>query len=104
MNVIFLCVCGYDRGVNALSPCHVEAGGLIGQFNHKKKPFLDPDRCLQQTEFNLCSFTAIVETHDTASLIPAVGTCSETALNLIYVFEKKKKKTIISCSLQTQWR
>lgn len=86
MNVIFfffLCVCGYDRGVNALSPCHVEAGGLIEQFNHKKEPF--PNRRLQQTECNLCSFTAIVETHDTASLIPAVGTCSKTALNLIYV-------------------
>lgn len=39
-------MCGHDCRVNAVSPCHIEAGGLIVQLKDKKDPFLNP--CLQQ--------------------------------------------------------
>lgn len=67
MNVIFVCVCVCDCRVNAVCPCHIEAGGLIAQCEDKKDPFLNP--CLQQTPV-FCGFAAIVEAYDTDSLIP----------------------------------
>lgn len=45
MNVIFF-MCGHDCRVNAVTPCHIGPGGLIGRFEDINDPCLKP--CLQQ--------------------------------------------------------
>lgn len=44
MNVI-LFMCGHDCRVNAVSPCHIGAGGLIVHFEEKRPVYKPPVQC-----------------------------------------------------------